>query len=1065
MFCMGLTLRRSSLLLLLGGLLSCGSDSPTPPDGDEIEQVTVSPPAAQVDIGESTAFSAVVTNRRGDVVSSEVSVTWSTVSSSVATVDASSGLVTGAGVGTTEVRATVQGVSGSATVTVVDPNPPEAPAGVEAVPFSNTAVDVGWDDTSDNEDEFLIDREEVVETTAGGSGAGPAAVFTTVGTVGANVTTFRDEGLEPEKTYRYVVRACNENGCTPEEGSQEEDEASSDPTTTHPTLVLETEALPEAVVDLEYDAVLEASGGTGSFSWQVVDGALPAGLDLDESGAVAGTPTEDGEFEATVEVASGGQQVSRAFVVTVLEEILPPRILTEELAPAVVGQAYDESLAADRGDGDFAWAVTAGDLPEGVTLSAEGVVEGTPTSAGTATFTVQVTSAGLSAEKELSLEVFEALEVGTTDLPSGVEGVAYEAQLVASGGDGEHTWSVAEGALPEGLTLDPDGSIHGTPLPTEAPPAGPAAVGISEFTVQVESGDGQSAAAELSLAVWAPLVVVTDALPQGQVGAAYEAALEAEGGDGTYTWSVHEGTLPGGLTLDGGTGVISGTPAAPASEDLVLRASSGDGQTADVALTLSITEGPPSIVTTSLPDGELDVAYTADLEAEGGDGAFAWSLVEGSLPDGLTLDGGGTISGTPSAIGMFTFTVGVSSAGQADEQELEIEVVAAPVQLVSRYLIGGSVGEGYADEVEAEGGDGSVDWSVVAGALPGGITLNPTTGALTGAPSGAGVFYFTVRAESAGTSDEHTFAVAISSRPSSAFNIWVMNVSSSNAIPTAALIGSMSDALDRWEEVITGDLQDWAYGPADWAAGACGGNGAAMNGASIDDMVVMLNLAPIDGPSGTLGSAGPCDGRIVASNLNTIVGRLTLDTDDLGNLDAGQRFGLVWHEIGHIVGIGTWWHILDQVGGTNLVSDVGGADPRYEGLAGNDVYVNEMGAGSSGMETKIPVEADGGSGTRDGHWDEGEFDHEMMTGWSEASGVAQPISKMTISALADLAYTVDVGAADGFTLPGCSPGCTPAPPLQQPEEGRQLDDILDEPVTLRLPDGRVLRVPTLVPRR
>lgn len=1056
MFRLGLLVRRSSLVLLLGGILSCGSDSATPPDdGDEIEQVTVSPSSAEVDIGQSTPFSAVVTNRRGDVVTTEVTVTWSTVSSSVATVDASSGVVTGAGVGTTDVRATVQGVSGSATVTVVDPNPPEAPAGVEAVPFSNTAVDVGWDDESDNEDEFLIDREEVVDAAAGGSGAGPAAVLTTVGTVDANVTTFRDEGLEPEKTYRYVVRACNENGCTPEEGSAEEDEASSDPITTHPTLVLETEMLPEAVVDVAYDAVLEASGGTGSFSWQIVDGALPAGLELDADGAVAGTPTEEGEFEVTVEVASGGQQVSRAFGLTVLEQILPPRILTEELAPAVVGQTYGETLVADRGDGNYAWTLTAGDLPEGLTLSTEGVVEGTPTTAGSATFTVQVTSAELGAEEEFSVEVFEALEVGTTELPSGVEGAAYQAQLVASGGDGEHTWSVAEGALPEGLTLDPDGSIHGTP----------AAVEVSGFTVQVASGDGQSAVAELALAVWAPLALVTDALPQGQVNVAYETTLEAEGGDGTHTWSVHEGALPGGLTLDGGTGVISGTPDAPASEDLVLRVTSGDGQTADVALTLSITEGPPSILTTSLPDGELDVAYAADLEAEGGDGAYAWSLVDGSLPDGLALDGDGTISGTPSAVGTFTFTVGVSSAGQTDEQELEIEVVAPPVELVSRYLVGGSVGEGYVDEVAAEGGDGSVDWSVVAGALPGGIALNPTTGALTGTPSGAGVSYFTVRAESAGTSDEHTFAVAISSRPSSAFNMWVMNVSSSNDIPTAAVIGSMSDALDRWEEVITGDLQDWAYGPAAWAPSACGGNGASMNGAFIDDMVVMLNLAPLDGPGGTLGSAGPCDARVVGNNLNTTVGRLTLDTDDLANLDSGQRFGLVWHEIGHIVGIGTLWHAMSLAGGTDLVSDAGGADPRYEGIAGNDVYVNEMGAGSSGLETKIPVEADGGSGTRDGHWDEGEFDNEMMTGWSEAGGIAQPISKMTIASLGDLAYTVDVGVADGFSLPGCSPGCSPAPPLQQSEEGRQLDDIMDEPVTLRFPDGRVLRVPTLVPRR
>ena len=521
------------------------------------------------------------------------------------------------------------------------------------------------------------------------------------------------------------------------------------------------------------------------------------------------------------------------------------------------------------------------------------------------------------------------------------------------------------------------------------------------------------------------------------------------------------GSLPTGLGLNAGTGAITGTPTAAGTFNFTAQATSA-GQNGTKALAITVNAAPVIVTTVSpMAGGTVGAAYSQTLTATGGDGVnYAWSVTAGSLPTGLLLNAGtGAITGTTTAAGTFNFTAQATSAGQSGTKALAITVGAAPVSIDTDYLLGGNVGVAYSDMIDASGGDGvTYAFSVTGGSLPPGVALAASTGALSGPPTTAGAWYFTVQVLSGGATASKTYVVAISTTAVGAFNMWTMNVSAGTSIPSAVVQTALTSALARWETVITGDLTDVTYPPGWWGSTVCSGHGQKLNGQSLDDMVVFINIAPIDGPGGTIGSAGPCVVRTTPPMVNTQFGRLTLDSDDLASLDATQLFSLIFHEIGHIVGIGSLWTTFTDFGlGTDLMSDFGGPDPRYEGAGGNGFFVGTLGGGSAAA-TKIPIETHGGSGTRDGHWDEGEFDTEMMTGYIEAAGVVQPISGMTIAAIGDLNYTVNPAAADAYAMPGCTPLC--APPAAAPPGlagGFRLDDILREPIWGMLPDGRVIQ--------
>jgi hypothetical protein len=224
-------------------------------------------------------------------------------------------------------------------------------------------------------------------------------------------------------------------------------------------------------------------------------------------------------------------------------------------------------------------------------------------------------------------------------------------------------------------------------------------------------------------------------------------------------------------------------------------------------------------------------------------------------------------------------------------------------------------------------------------------------------------------------------------------------------VPPADLRDEFVRAAMRWMQVIVGDLPDATVSLAAGGGGQClAPQMPAVNGI-VDDMIIFANIATIDGPGNILGSAGPCDQRPNGDKFPT-VGYMQFDVADAALYNAdGRFFSIAAHEMGHVLGIGTVWN------SRGLITGAGGSDPVYTG-AGAVTEWPTLDISYAG--TPVPAENDGGTGTRDVHWRESVLNTELMTGYVEGTGVAMPLSRVTIGALVDLGYTVDLSKADPF---------------------------------------------------
>ncbi len=160
---------------------------------------------------------------------------------------------------------------------------------------------------------------------------------------------------------------------------------------------------------------------------------------------------------------------------------------------------------------------------------------------------------------------------------------------------------------------------------------------------------------------------------------------------------------------------------------------------------------PLTITTTSLPAGTVDQRYSAPvLQATGGTTPYTWSIAPGTLPPGLNLDAStGTISGTPTAASTYSFTAAVTDSStptkQTASKALSIVVNStAPLTITTTILPAGKRGQAYSATVQATGGTATYTWSIAPRTLPPGLTLNASTGIISGTPTKPGNSSFTI---------------------------------------------------------------------------------------------------------------------------------------------------------------------------------------------------------------------------------------------------------------------------------------------------------------------------------
>ena len=159
-----------------------------------------------------------------------------------------------------------------------------------------------------------------------------------------------------------------------------------------------------------------------------------------------------------------------------------------------------------------------------------------------------------------------------------------------------------------------------------------------------------------------------------------------------------------------------------------------------------------TITTSALPAAEVGVAYNSTLEASGGAPPRNWTISAGALPAGLSLNSAtGQIGGTPSASGTFRITARVAdSAGNQGERQFDV-IVGGGFVITACPTLSAVIGEAYSSSLSLTGGDAPVAWAIASGALPGGLTLGPQTGAIAGTATDVGTFVFTIRASDAGS--------------------------------------------------------------------------------------------------------------------------------------------------------------------------------------------------------------------------------------------------------------------------------------------------------------------------
>ena len=431
------------------------------------------------------------------------------------------------------------------------------------------------------------------------------------------------------------------------------------------------------------------------------------------------------------------------------QQAAPLVINTISLPSGFASVPYQQTLSASGGTLPYTWSAYG--LFNGLTLNpGTGQITGAATGAvfGPVQFTVRDSgSPQLSAAQTISMTFIWQLSFLTTSLPAAHTNVPYDNVISLSTNADPSSWKLVSGALPAGMQLSNPAAqqieITGTATQT----------GSYSFTLQVQdtSTPPQVAKQDFVLTVDNALTIVSQKLGAALINSSYSATLTAVNGTPPYQWSAIG--LPVALAIDPNTGTISGVPSIFGLFQPTVTVTDSAGHTASQILGLSVIAAL-AIPNSGSQSAVLNKSFYDTLTAFGGVPPYTWSVVSGTLPPGLTLDGAhGYISGTPTQLGNNTVTLQATDSGtpqQSAQWTTTFSVVPPQLNVTSILPAKLPLNVPVQWTAAAQGGTPPYHWNPATGTLPSGLSFDPNTADLTGTPTTLGVYNFTLSVTDSG---------------------------------------------------------------------------------------------------------------------------------------------------------------------------------------------------------------------------------------------------------------------------------------------------------------------------
>ncbi|MEO7921792.1 MAG: putative Ig domain-containing protein [Thermoanaerobaculia bacterium] len=424
---------------------------------------------------------------------------------------------------------------------------------------------------------------------------------------------------------------------------------------------------------------------------------------------------------------------------------ISPASLSNATSGQVYGPVAFSALPAS------AYTFDATGLPTGLTMSVGGSLSGTPTQNGTfAVRTVATSAASCVATHIIPLTVVcPAITVNPATMPNGLVGIAYPNQTMAGvGGTAPYTFAVTSGALPPGLTLSA-GVVSGTPTTTVGSPF--------NFTITGTDANGCTGSRAYTVAIGTcPTITVTNpGVVNGTSGSPYTTAAFTQAGATTPSFTIGSGTLPIGLSLNPGTGIISGTPTQTGTFSVTVKATTSTGANTGCSGTgATYTFQICPVVTVTAPtrqDGVVNAAIPNVTFTQSGATTPNFTVASGSLPAGMTLGlTTGVLGGTPTATGTFSITVKATDTaagtnGCNGTSATYTFQICPVISVTAPSRQDGVVNSAIPNVTFTQTGATTPNFIVATGSLPAGMTLGLTTGILGGTPTASGTFSITVK--------------------------------------------------------------------------------------------------------------------------------------------------------------------------------------------------------------------------------------------------------------------------------------------------------------------------------